>query len=179
MKNYTKDELDQIENLDEYLVKEIKKFVPNFKRVKESDYTALCYHYQAQSPDFEKKLEEMTCNVAYDCLRHEFLMRNFELDPRNFEDVLAQGYIYVRKYVDYIADKLPKDFKQYVKSIRSNILNSFADLDAERRRKNADLNDYYKKQGIVRDPKKVFSDHSGVAEKSRKPIDPQNAELVR
>ena len=179
MKNYTKDEMEQIENLNEYLVKEIKKFVPNFKRVKESDYTEFCDLDQAQTPDYQKKLEAMTCNVAYDCLRREFLIKNFELDPRTFDDVLAQGYIFVKEYVSHNDDKLPKDFKQYVKSIRSHMLNSFSDLDAERRRKNADLNGYYKKQGIIRNPDEVFSDLSGVAKKPAKPADVQNYELAR
>ncbi len=175
MKKPTKEEIALEENLNKYLVNEIKKINPEFKKVTASDYEKLCNHVQAKTPNYEKELEMTTCNITYDFLRAAFLVKNFEIDPKHFNDVISQGYLFTKDFLDKNGTNLPSDFSQYVHSVCGSIKTSFKKYNKDRKAKNADLNYKY----IKRNTDDIFSDFSGIAEKSHKPVDPQNFELVK
>lgn len=175
MKKYTKEEITLTGDLDKYLIGEIRKIHPQFKRVSEKDYALLRTHIQAQTENCAQELENTTCNITYNLLRTAFLMKHFEIDPRNFDDVITQGYLFTKDFLNENGTNLPNNLRDYQKAVYGYIKHSFKEYNQERMAKNADLNYGH----IEHNPDNIFSDRSGIAEKSHKPIDPQNLELVR
>ena len=175
MKKYTKEELEFIENLDEYLVTEIKKINPKFKKVTEEDYLQLRSKAQAKTPDFERELEIKTCNIAFDFLKKSFIIKQCEISPMYFDDSLSQCYLFTREFLKENGTKLPETLQEYAKNVCHYIKTSFKAYEAESKEKNADLN--YKH--VEHEVDYIFDNFHGFAEKPAKPADVQNFELAK